>query len=116
MSWTITIDRLAASGIIGVHPWEREQEQTLYITVQLTADVQAGAEHDDLSLTIDYSDVAQRVRHLVATAKAQLIEHLAWRLADSLSQAYSLAEVEVRIDKPNAVDAAHNTSVTYRRG
>ncbi len=114
MSWTISLDRLAASGIIGVHAWERKQPQTLYITLQLSADLKAAADQDEVGLTIDYSEVAQRVRQVVTDTQAQLIEHLAKRVADDLCSAFPLTALVVRIDKPDAVPATASTSVTYR--
>ncbi len=114
MSWTLNIDRLAASGIIGIHPWEREQQQTLYISLQLEADLQAAAEQDNIELTLNYSELAERVRKLVTEANAKLIEHLAKRIGDDLLQRYNLLGIEVRVDKPDAVTAAASTSVTYR--
>lgn len=114
MSWTIHLERLATSGIIGVYPWERKQAQTLYITLVLEGDLTAAAQADDVALTVDYGAVAQQVQAVVASAEAKLIEHLAKQIAEDLLARYPLAAAEVQVDKPDAVPGAANVAVRYR--
>lgn len=113
MSWEIKLERLATTGIIGVYRWERKQEQTLYVSLVLTADLAAAAEQDDVALTIDYQEVANAVHEVVAAREAKLIEHLAKQIADQLMARFPITAVEVQVDKPDAVPGTSNIAVRY---
>ena len=113
MSWEIKLERLATTGIIGVYPWERQQEQTLFVSLVLTADLTAAADQDEVQLTIDYAAVADQVHQVMARCEAKLIEHLAKQIADQLLQRFPLSAIEVQVDKPDAVPGTSNVAVRY---
>ncbi len=111
----LRIERLSAEGIIGVHNWERNQKQTLYVTLEMWLDTRAAATNDDLANAVDYSAVASDVRELVATAQAQTIEHLAEQIAQSLLAGYAIAQINVEVHKPDAVPGTRDISIRVTR-
>jgi len=115
MSWQIHIERLATQGIIGVDAWERVTPQQLFITLRMTADLNAAAKEDNVNLTVDYGKVADFTRNLVSQCEPKLIEHLAKRIADAVLDAFGLTAIEVQIDKPDAVTGNGNICVRYQR-
>src|SRR4029077_18530269 len=60
----VSIRDLAVSAVIGVHPWEREIEQTLVVSVDIAADVAKAAASDELADALDYSAVAETLAAL----------------------------------------------------
>ncbi len=114
MSDRIRIADLRASGIIGVHEWERNTPQELRLHIDLYLDLSAAGASDELAQTIDYSAVAARVRELVAQLQARLIEHLAAQIAQRLLDEFPLTALEIQVDKPDAVPGA-TVSVRLRR-
>lgn len=77
----IEVHGLQALGIHGVLPEERQRRQPFGIDVDITADLRAAGRSDDLADTIDYGEVAEAVVAEVEGAHADLLEHLAERIA-----------------------------------
>ena len=90
MSDLIRIVDLEVSSHIGVPDEERAQAQKLLISLEMSVDsfCQAAAT-DDLSLTVDYFDVTQRVKHFTAERPRKLLETLAEEIAADLLEELS---------------------------
>lgn len=86
----------------GVLPHERELGQTFLIDVVVDTDVSDAAAHDDLSMTIDYGDLAARIHELVSRERWDLIETVAARVADLVMEHPSAQASEVTVTKPRA--------------
>lgn len=83
----------------GVTDEERRNGQEFKIDLEIAADTRAAAKKDSLELTIDYSNVYQKVASIVNGERVKLIETLAAKIADDLL-ALSFAEsVTVRVKK-----------------
>ena len=67
-----------------MHAWERETEQTLYVSVDMAADVARAAATDDLADALDYSAVAATIATVLREGKFRLIETAAERVAGRL--------------------------------
>ena len=80
----VSVRDLAVAAVIGVHPWEREIEQTLVVSVDMAADVARAAASDDLADALDYSAVAATIRaHLRSPGemfqpRADNARHVGW--------------------------------------
>jgi len=78
----------------------------------------AAAAADDLSRTVDYGALAQRLTAVVAGEPVRLIETLAGRLAATCLSAHeAVREVEITVHKPHAplVQSVRDVTVTIRR-
>jgi hypothetical protein len=95
----ITISDLSVNYRVGVPDEERAKPQRLLITVEMKSDFSAAAESDDLSKTIDYYAVTQRLLHFGAGHEWKLIEKLAVDLAKMILTEFHALEVSVRIKK-----------------
>ena len=101
------LDRITLRGLRvfarhGVLETERQAGQEFLIDAVLWLDTRPAAAGDDLSKTVDYGAVANRLVRLAVDPPVQLIETLAERLAaDCLSEPL-VAEVEITIHKPQA--------------
>lgn len=72
----IELRGLRLSGIVGVLPHERVNEQPLEVDLDLRLDVAEAAASDDLRHTVDYGAVCDAVEHVVTTTSFELLEAL----------------------------------------
>lgn len=77
----IVIESLAVTGRIGTTPEERAHPQTLTISVRLACDLARAGRSDDLSDTVDYADLTERIRRLLGNREFKLVESVAEEVA-----------------------------------
>jgi len=111
----VSIRDLRVSTVIGVYDWERETEQALTFSVDMSADVARAAARDDLRDALDYSAVAHTVKCVVIEGKFQLIETAAERVAQTLIADYGLTWVRVQVIKP-ITSEGYTAAITVERG
>ena len=111
---TVRIHNLRFPCIIGVNPEERTTEQPLVVTVSFRGDFTRAAETDDLKHTVNYSDVAHEIREFSRAGRFRLLETLARRLAQHLSDKFRLTELTLQIRKPQAVADSDGPEVSLR--
>ncbi len=98
-------DRVVLAGMVfqarhGVHEHERRVAQRFEVDVELALDLRPAGLADDLALTVDYSEVYERVRGVVESTSFRLIEALAEAIAAETLARYPLDQVTVRVRKP----------------
>ncbi|HNQ74918.1 MAG TPA: dihydroneopterin aldolase [Verrucomicrobiota bacterium] len=96
---TITITDLEVHFRVGVPDTERAQRQRLLLTLEMEHDVQTAVEHDDLTATIDYAAVADKIDALGRGQEWKLIEKLASDVADLVLTHYPATAVTVTVKK-----------------
>ena len=102
MTDRIEIIGLRVWGRHGVLPAERRVGQEFVIDVSLEVDVSAAAATDDLTRTVDYASLSDRLAAVVAGEPVDLIETLAQRLAEECLADDRVAAVDVAVHKPSA--------------
>jgi dihydroneopterin aldolase len=102
MTDRINLRGLRVRGRHGVLPAEREHGQEFRVDVELELDTRAAASGDDLTKTVDYSDLADRLAEVVAGEPVNLIETLAARLADVCLDDPRVQATTVEVHKPHA--------------
>lgn len=98
----VTLRGLRARGRHGCLPAERELGQEFIVDVALGLDIRPAAAGDDLSRTVDYGALADRLVAVVEGEPVNLIETLAERLAACCLDVAQVEDVEVTVHKPNA--------------
>lgn len=116
----IQLRGLRAVGTHGALPEEHERGQPFEVDLDIGADLAAAGRSDDLADTIDYGAVAAAVAAVMGGPHADLLEHLAERIAEAvLAVAGPLAEeVTVTVRKlrpPVALDLASSAVTIVRR-
>lgn len=101
------LDRLALTGLRvrghhGVLEHERRDGQDFVIDVELGFDTRDAAGADDLTATVHYGELAERLHDAVAADPVDLIETLAQRLADVCLAEPVVTTVVVTVHKPQA--------------
>jgi 7,8-dihydroneopterin aldolase/epimerase/oxygenase len=110
----VSIRDLSVATIIGVHPWEREIEQTLIVNVDMAADVARAAASDDLADALDYSAAAETITNVLREGKFRLIETAAERVADRLLADFTLSWLRLELRKP-ITDGGYTAVITLER-
>lgn len=97
----LVLTGLEFHGFHGYHPEETTLGARFIVDLELMLDL-AGV-GDELSRTVNYADVYQRVAQEVTGERHRLIEALANRIAARLMAAYpQLEALRVRVHKPHA--------------
>jgi dihydroneopterin aldolase len=86
----------------GVYPEEHKLGARYIVDLELGLSLSEAGRTDDLTRTVNYAEVYERVRAIVEGERHKLIEALAERLASDLLQTYtSINEAVVTVTKPD---------------
>lgn len=113
----ITLTGVRAFGHHGVFDDERRDGQEFVVDATLYVSTARAAASDDVSDTVHYGEVAERIVELVGRDPLNLIEGVAARIADDLLTWDGVKMVAVTIHKPHAPITVPfaDVSVTIRR-
>lgn len=91
---------------IGVFAWEKRIHQALILNLQVEWPNHLAAKNDDLTLALDYSEVADIVLVFCENNQFELIETLGEQLCELLLNRYQAKQIKLSIDKPCAIQEA----------
>ncbi|MEU8816005.1 dihydroneopterin aldolase [Actinoplanes sp. NPDC048796] len=113
----ISLSGLRVRGRHGVFDFEREQGQDFVIDVRLDLDLRPAAASDDVTDTVHYGELAERLAAIVGGEPVNLIETLADRLVTACLEDRRVATAEVTVHKPQAPIPLEfaDVAVTLRR-
>jgi 7,8-dihydroneopterin aldolase/epimerase/oxygenase len=98
----ITLTGLRVRGHHGVLPQERRDGQDFLVDAVLHLDLRPAGDTDDLTRTVHYGELAERLAAVVAGEPVDLLETLATRLADVCLASGPVERVELTVHKPSA--------------
>ena len=118
MTDSIAITGIEVFAFHGVLAEEKKDGQRFLVDVELTLDLSAAGDSDDLTETVNYGLLAQQIHDLVASERWDLIERVAARVAETVLEDARVREVVATVHKPGAPIAVgfSDVSVTVRRG
>ncbi len=102
----MTEDRILLEGMVffgrhGTLSAERELGQRFVVDLELRCDLRAAGMSDDLTKTVDYSEVYRLAREIVEGPPVGLTETVAERIASAALERYPQVEaVRVKVAKP----------------
>ncbi len=113
----IDLRGISARGRHGLFTFERENGQPFIADVSLGLDLKPAASTGDLSKTVDYGTLSQRIHDAIATQPVDLIETLALRMVDLCLEYEPVQWVSVTVHKPEAPIAVtfSDVAVTIER-
>ena len=113
----IDLRGVTAFGYHGVLDFERRDGQEFVVDVSLGLDLGPAGSSDDLTLTVNYAEVADMVRATLTGQPVDLIESLAHRMVDWCLARPPVQWASVTVHKPQApIEVAfHDVSVTIER-
>jgi dihydroneopterin aldolase len=96
----IFIEGFVGETVIGIHESELHRTQPLVIDVHAGLARARACDTDRIADTIDYAAVCERLRHLLAEHKLQLLEAFAETIADIVIGEFGAIWVRVKVVKP----------------
>lgn len=109
----LEITDLKISTRIGVHVWEQQILQPLFINLQLFYDFSKS--NDSIENTLDYDKVCQLVTSYVSEHHFKLIETVAEKVCDLIKREFNIEKILVKVCKPTAIKNAKNVCVIIER-
>lgn len=107
----IDLRGITARGRHGMFKFERENGQPFIADISLGLDLEPAAKTHDLSKTVDYGALSQRIHDAITSNPVDLIETLALRVVDLCLEYDPVQWVSVTIHKPEAPIAVTFTDV-----
>ena len=111
MVLTIYIDDLALKTTIGVLPWEKKIQQTLYLSLELSYDASKAMQTDCIDDALDYAHQSQSILDYCQQTNHQLLESLANNIANLLLTRYPVKQLRLKLRKPQAISGAKDVGV-----
>lgn len=111
----IVIRELRVEALIGIHRRERHAAQTLSIDLEIGLPSDAVFASDKVADTIDYEQVALRIRALASSGHFRLVETLAERIARLLLDDFGAPWVKASVAKVGILGNAKYVGVTIER-
>jgi 7,8-dihydroneopterin aldolase/epimerase/oxygenase len=98
----ILLTDMVFHGHHGTLPAENELGQPFVISIDLHLDLRPAGTSDDLTMTVDYSEVHRMARDIVEGPPVNLTETLAGRIASGVLRDHPAVEaVRVKVAKPH---------------
>lgn len=98
----IDLRGISAHGHHGLFDFERRDGQQFIVDVSLGLDLGPAAASGDLSLSVDYGGLAQRIHDNITMDPVDLIETLAQRMVDLCLDYEPVSWASVTVHKPTA--------------
>jgi len=98
----IALTGLRVRGLHGVYAEERRDGQDFVVDAVLELDLSPAGRSDDVTDTVHYGELAERLAEVVAGEPVNLIETLAQRLVDVCLADPRVCAAEVTVHKPAA--------------
>jgi len=95
----IRVEGLEVRCVVGVYPRERIEPQRLIVGLSLWLDTRRAAEHESLSKTVHYGDMARNVAFVLTSARFGMLETAALGLARLLLAPPARGERRARIER-----------------
>jgi len=102
--------------VIGIWDWESKIRQTVVIDLDMAADIRKAAASDSIEDTLNYKSVAKRIQQYVEETRFNLVETLAERVAEIVTQEFGVQWVRVRVNKAGAIRGAKDVGIIIERG
>ena len=112
----VIIRDLRVEALIGIHRRERHVKQTLSIDLEIGLPSTAVFASDKVADTIDYEQVALRIRDLAASGHFRLVETFADRIAMLVIRDFGAPWIRVSAAKIGILPNAKFVGVTIERG
>ena len=112
----VYIHGLKVNTIIGIFDWERTQQQTVVIDLEMATNISDSAASEDIDLTVSYKDVADRLEDFIAHSEFLLVETMAEAIAEIILNEFPVPWLSLKLGKPGAIAAADDVGVMIERG
>lgn len=102
--------------IIGIFEWERQAPQTVQLDLEIGLLDSRAFYTDDVADSINYADVAQRIRETIKQRDFNLVEALAEHIAQLVLTEFGAPWVKVCVTKLAVVRGIKQLGICIERG
>ena len=112
---TLFISGLKLNTRIGVYPWEHHVPQRIVLDIEMKTDARIAAKSGQLSDTIDYALLTQRIQAFIQDTHCELIESLSEQIAQFIFAEFPVKQLKLTLHKPHALPNAGSVGITIER-
>ncbi len=102
--------------IIGLYEWERKAPQPILIDLEIGLYDHRAGHSDNIGDTIDYGQVAKRIREFAASQSFHLVEALGEHIADIIRTEFGAPWVRVTLRKLAILRGVKELGIIIERG
>jgi FolB domain-containing protein len=111
----IRICDLLVRCILGINDSERREKQDVLINMTIYTDMRKAGKSDRIEDSVDYRALKKRVLAMAENSQFFLEEALADAIAELCLSQQGVLQVDVRVEKPNALRFARSVAVEITR-
>jgi dihydroneopterin aldolase len=100
----VYINGLQLYTLIGVYDFERHAKQRVIVDIELQANLQKAGKSDQVTDTLDYGKIAERMAEIANNSSYQLLEALAENMANTILDEFATSSVTLTLNKPDILD------------
>ncbi|WAR44452.1 dihydroneopterin aldolase [Methylomonas rapida] len=112
----IFLGGLEIETVIGIYDWERKIKQKIFLDIEMAFDIKKAAETDDITFTLDYKTVSDRIVSFVEASEFYLVETLIEEIANILLKEFPIPWVKIILNKKGAISRARDVGIIIERG
>lgn len=102
--------------IIGIYEWERKLPQTVQLDLEIGLPPNRASLTDNVADSINYAEVAQRIKDTVLQREFQLVETLAEHIAQLILTEFKSPWTQVSVTKIAVVPGIQQLGICIERG
>ena len=112
----IFLGGLEIETVIGIYDWERTIKQKIVLDIEMAFDIKKAAFTDDITYTLDYKAVSDRIVNFVEASQFFLVETLIEEIAKILLNEFPTPWVKITLNKKGAISRARDVGIIIERG
>ncbi len=112
----IFLRELKIETLIGVYEWEKRVPQTLQLDLDVALPDSRACQSDEIKDALDYANIVQHVRAMLASRHFNLLEAVAEHIAQILLNDFKAPWVKVSVAKPSAIRGSKLVGISIERG
>lgn len=112
---TIFLEQVKVQTKLGVPDWERAVPQTVILDIEIGYDFSKACQTDAIEDTIDYGQVAGRIRETLAERSFKLVEALGEHVCQLILQEFKAKNVKLKVSKPGILPGLKALGIQIER-
>jgi len=111
----IKIKNFKLKTIVGIYDWEQDFQREILINAKIHTNSTKAKISNNISDTIDYDLIINKIKQFVINNKFQLIEKMASDILDLIMEDKRIKKCEIELDKIGVVSGVESFSVTISK-
>ena len=111
----IFLQNFRTKAMIGLYPWEKKVAQLIELNLEIALPTRSASVSDDIKDTLDYSLIADRIKHTLSDKHFMLLEALAEHIAQLILTEFKSPQVKVSVAKLGIIQGIEKLGVSIVR-